>query len=158
MSMEMSIIYRFIDSEQHANIDENVDFPANVDGNVENISIFLFKTTCKCVWKWKCDGTCKYEWTCQKYIDLSFPLGTTRRISQDWLQQMVILIEKNCKCISMLIVPNFDPICSTSLHTLSSASKVSCPTFPSLLNKRDLHTTPSFLLFSKISQATDPLC
>jgi hypothetical protein len=40
MSMEMSIIYRFIDSEQHANVDGNVDFPANVDGNVENISIF----------------------------------------------------------------------------------------------------------------------
>ena len=57
-----------------------------------------------------------------------------------------------------MVRPNVDPICSTSLHTLSSASKVSCPTFPSLLNKRDLHTTPSFLLFSKISQATDPLC
>ena len=39
MSMEMSMIYRFIDSEQHANVDVNVDFPANVDGNVENISI-----------------------------------------------------------------------------------------------------------------------
>jgi hypothetical protein len=38
--MEMSIIYGLIDSEQHANVDENVDFPANVDGNVENISIF----------------------------------------------------------------------------------------------------------------------
>ena len=39
-SMEMSIICRFINSEQNANVDENVDFPANVNGNVENISIF----------------------------------------------------------------------------------------------------------------------
>ena len=53
--MEMSIIYRFIDSEQHANVDGNVDFPANVNGNVpvmkhanmngnvKNISIYRFR-------------------------------------------------------------------------------------------------------------------
>jgi hypothetical protein len=37
--MKMSITYRFIDSEQHANVDGNVDLPVNVDGNVENVSI-----------------------------------------------------------------------------------------------------------------------
>ena len=43
MSMEMSIIYRFNDSEQHTNVDGNVDFPANVDGNVENILIYRLR-------------------------------------------------------------------------------------------------------------------
>ena len=40
MSIEMSIIYRFIDPQQHGIVIGNVDFPANVDENVENISIF----------------------------------------------------------------------------------------------------------------------
>jgi hypothetical protein len=57
MSMEMSKINRFIDSEQHANVDENVDFLENVEGNVENISTYknptsistyCFRMTCKC--------------------------------------------------------------------------------------------------------------
>ena len=42
--------YRFIDSEQHANVYENV----NVMEHANNT---------------------KYEWNCQKYTDLSFPLG-----------------------------------------------------------------------------------
>jgi acyl-[acyl carrier protein]--UDP-N-acetylglucosamine O-acyltransferase len=37
--MEMSIIYRFIYSEQHANINGNVNFPANVD---EMLKIYQF--------------------------------------------------------------------------------------------------------------------
>jgi hypothetical protein len=48
MSMEMLKIYQFIVSEQHANVDGNINV----------------------------DGTCKCQWKCQKYIDLSFPLGS----------------------------------------------------------------------------------
>ena len=51
MSMEMKNIYRITVSEQPANVDENVNL----------------KRTCKCQRTWKS----------QKYIDLSFPLGTT---------------------------------------------------------------------------------
>ena len=48
MSMEMSKIYRFIDSEQYANIDRKVG----------KYIVHFFRTTCKCQWKCKCDNHC----------------------------------------------------------------------------------------------------
>ena len=43
---EISIIYRFIDSEQNANVHGNVNVMehANVNGNVKNITIFRFRS------------------------------------------------------------------------------------------------------------------
>ena len=112
----MSIMYRFINSKQHANVDGNVDFPANVDGNVENISIYWFRTTCKCQWKCTCDVWMEMSKKIPIYRFLSC---TSLRLSRDWHQQMSMSIEKTRKMsinMSMSIVPaNVDPV----IHSIS---------------------------------------